>query len=221
MPDALFSPGEQITGRVIAMTSRFATLEIRSTLIPLEKEFISWTALKSTDEVLSLGDRVEVMVFEGREDHSSHRRYRLWPRQVWNGRWASRLPLLDDPWPSLEDQYPEGTVVEVEMIDYVNWYIARVRLPDGLVVELRTNDIHLRTPKSSSYVRTLYRGERFKVVFRRLYRPGGWVERHLEKPHTSWIADSGLIGRRLSAEKLTLAEQEFLAKRECRSLRYQ
>ena len=220
MIDPLFSPGEIVSGRVIAITSRFATLEIRCALVPLGKDCISWSALKSADEALSLGDRVEVMVFEGRGDHPVHRRYRLWPRQVWEGRWASRLPLLDDPWPNLEDRYPEGSVVEVEMVDYVNWYIARVRLPDGLLIELRTNDIHLRTRKSDQYVRPLQPGERFSVVFRRLYRPGGWVERHMEAPEHG-LFDAGFVGQRVATEKLTLLEQEFLAIREHRCLRYQ
>ena len=220
MNNLLFSPGEIVSGRVIALSPRFATLEIRSAMVPLGKECITWSALKSVEEALSLGDRVEVMVFEGESDHPAHRRYRLWPRQVWDGRWASCLPLLDDPWPSLEDQYPEGSVVEVEMVDYVNWYIARVRLPGGLVVELRTNDIHLRTRKSDQYVRPLRPGERFKVVFRRLYRPGGWVERHFERLEHG-LLESGFVGQRLATEKLTLAEQDFLAIRERRYMRYQ
>ena len=218
MTDHLFSPGEIVSGRVISIDPRFATLDIRCALIPLGKECLTWSALKSVGEELSLGDRVEVMVFEGDFDHPVHRRYRLWPKQVWDGRWASRLPLLDDPWPSLEDRYEEGSVLEVEMVDYVNWYIARVRLSDGLMVELRTNDIHLRTRKTNEYVRPLCPGERFKVVFRRLYRPGGWVERHIESPDHG-LLESGFVGQRMAAEKLTLAEQEFLALRECRHLR--
>lgn len=220
MNDLLFSPGEIVSGRVIAIAPRFATLEIRCALIPLGKESITWSALKSAEEALSLGDRVEVMVFEGNSDHPVHRRYHMYPRQVWDGRWASRLPLLDDPWPSLKNQYPEGSVVEVEMVDYVNWYIARVRLPDGLMVELRTNDIHLRTRKTDQYVRPLRPGERFRIVFRRLYRPGGWVERHLERPEHG-LLDAGFVGQRIADEKLTLAEQDFLAMRERRCLRYQ
>ncbi len=135
MIDALFSPAEIVSGRVVGINPRFATLKIRCELVPLEKKCITWSALKSAEEVLSLGDRVEVMVFEGSSDHMAHLRYHLWPKQVWEGRWSSRLPLLDDPWPSLMDRYPEGSVVEVEMVDYVNWYIARVRLPDGLLIE--------------------------------------------------------------------------------------
>lgn len=220
MINPLFSPAEIVSGRVIAMAPRFATLEIRREKIPLDRDSIGWSALKSVEEALSLGDRVEVMVFEGNHNYPFHRRYYAWPRQVCNGRWASRLPLLDDPWPLLEDQYPEGSVVEVEMVDYVNWYIARVRLPDGLLVELRTNDIHLRTRKTDEYVRPLRQGERFKVAFRRLYRPGGWVERHLERPEHG-LLESGFVGQRMAAEKLTLAEQEFLAARDRRYLRNQ
>lgn len=215
MEESLFGTGEIVSGRVVALAPRFAALEIRQVLVPLGKEHMSWSALKSAEEAIGIGDRVEVMVFEGKDDHPSHRRYRIWPRQIWDGRWASRLPLLDDPWPGLEEQYPEGSVVEVEMVDYVNWYIARVRLPDGLLVELRTNDIHLHTASNDQYARTLRPGERFRIVFRRLYRPGGWVERHLDSPDHG-LLDSGFVGQNLAAEKLTLAEQEFLIRRDQR-----
>ena len=218
MNRTLFSPGEIVAGRVVEITLRFAVLEIRNVQVPLGKNFISWSVLKSTSEELSLGDRIEVMVFEGNDDHPCHRRYRMSPPQVWDGRWASRLPLIDDPWPARKEQYPEGSVVEVEMVDRVNWYIVRVRMPDGLMVELRTGDIYIHTRPSGEYFRTLQPGERFRVVFRNLYRPGGWVERHFERLENGLI-ESGFVGQRMAAEKLTLAEQEFLALRERRYLR--
>jgi hypothetical protein len=123
------------------------------------------------------------------------------------------VPLLENPWPVLRAKYPEGSVVEVEMVDYVNWYIARVKMPEGLLVELRTNDIHLRTRKSNAHLRPLNQGERFKVVFRRLYRPGGWVERFVGGSVEDAFTEAGYLSPTQAIKKLTDVEMAFIERR--------
>ncbi|MDR3298733.1 MAG: hypothetical protein LBU43_01710 [Candidatus Accumulibacter sp.] len=205
-----FYSGETVTGQVVALGRRCASLNIRRWIVQIDKEFIDWNALRSPSELLSIGDRLQVVVHLHDASNPIHRKYRLTPRHTFHGAWASRLPLLDDPWPELQARYPEGTVVEVEMIDYVNWYIARVRMPEGLVVELRINDIHIRSSRTTNYQRPLCPGERFKVVFRKAYRPGGWVERHFGGSMDDCLAESGYITQGQAAIRLTLREQAFL-----------
>lgn len=138
----------------------------------------------------------------------------LGPNLTFDSVWASRLPLLENPWPNLTAKYKDGDVVEVELIDYLNWYIARVRLPEGLVVELRTNDIHPRSQKTEYLGRKLNAGERFKVVFRQFYSPGGWVERYFGGSTTDCLAaEAGYVTPRQAQRKLDEAEKAFLRRR--------
>jgi hypothetical protein len=211
-----FYSGETAIGKVVSLGPRFATLEVRRWIVPIEASFLDWNATRAPEELLSIGDRLEVVVYFDDKLDLLHHRHWMFPKQVWNGVWASRLPLLNDPWPALIDKYPEGSVVEVEMIDYVNWYIARARMPDGLVVELRTNDIHLRTSKTSTYARRLHPGERFKVVFRRLYRPGGWVERFMGGSMDDCLSESGYMTPRQGARRVTELEKAFIRRRNSR-----
>ncbi|MFZ4534955.1 hypothetical protein [Propionivibrio sp.] len=212
--DPPFYPGETVVGRVVSLGPRFATIDIGGWQVPLETAFIDWNAYRTPGEVLSLGDRLNAVIHDDGRLDSLYRRHGLRPKQIWDGFWLSRLPLLEDPWPALALKYPDGSVVEVEMIDYVNWYIARVRMPEGLVIELRTGDIHLKTKRSSNFLRKLHQGERFKVVFRRLYRPGGWVQRFVGGSTADCLSESGFVTPLLAAQSLTRVEQAFMRHRE-------
>ncbi len=128
-----FYSGETVVGRVVGLAPRFATIKVCGRIVPLEVAFMDWNALRTADEALSIGDRVEAVVYTGNRLDEFHQRRWMWPKQVWNGAWLNRLPLLDDPWPRLMEKYSDGSVVEVEMVDYVNWYIARARLPSNTV----------------------------------------------------------------------------------------
>ena len=178
--DLPFYSGEIVAGKVCKMTNRYAVLTIRGWELPLETGFITWDALTKPAEKLSLGDRLEVMMQSGISYNTLRKLGYPSPKYDKNGFWLNRLPLLENPWPILCERYQEGSVVEVEMINYVNWYIARVRMPEGLIVELRTNDIHPRPLRSNEYGRKLYPGERIRIVFRQIYKSGGcWVERFM------------------------------------------
>ncbi|MBL8421317.1 MAG: hypothetical protein JNK92_11855 [Dechloromonas sp.] len=129
------------------------------------------------------------------------------------GFWLSRLPLFPNPWPALEEKYPDGSVVEVELIDYVNWYILRAKLPEGLAVELRTNNVHPCSGRHTELGRKLLPGEKIEVVFRSVYCPGGWVERYRNRTLEDACTVSGYLTKRIGAEKKTAAEQKYLRQR--------
>jgi hypothetical protein len=209
-----FYPGEIVVGEVVSLGPKFANIDVRGRRVPLETMFLDWNAIRSPDEILSPGDRISAVIQADGRLESRYRRYGLVPRLIWNGFWLSRLPLLDDPWPELMRKYSDGTVVEVEMIDYVNWYVARVRMPEGLVIELRTGDIHLMSKRFSSFQRTMQPGERFKVVFRRLYRPGGWVQRFIGGSSADGFSESGYATPLVAAQALTRVEQAFIRHRD-------
>jgi hypothetical protein len=209
-----FYAGETVVGRVVSLGPKFANIDVRGWRLPLETMFLDWNAIRSPDEILSPGDRISAVVHADGQLESRYQRYGLMPKQVWNGFWLSRLSLMDDPWPELMLKYSDGTVVEVEMIDYVNWYIARVRMPEGLVIELRTGDIHLRSKRFTDCQRKLQPGERFKVVFRHLYRPGGWVQRFVGSSTANDFSESGYVTQTVAAQALTWVEQAFIRQRD-------
>jgi hypothetical protein len=172
-----FCSGETVAGRVVGLYRRYAAVHVWGLELPLEVAFIDWNRLRTADEALSLGDRVEAVVYLEPVPNAFHRSHRLWPRQVWHGAWLSRLPLLANPWPALQARYVDGSVVEVEMVDYIDRKTARVRIPGGLVIGLSTRDIHRDNGRAGGCMRSMRPGERFKVVIRRTCGPGGWVQR--------------------------------------------
>jgi len=139
--DPPFYAGEVVKARVLSVLRFYAVVEVRRWQMRLDKELLSWEALRYTSEVLSVGDHIDVLIqsTEHFDPLGESRCYRS--DHITFGFWLTRLPLLKNPWPDIEAKYSTGSVVEVEFIDYVNWYIARVRLPEGVVVEVRTNDI--------------------------------------------------------------------------------
>jgi hypothetical protein len=209
-----FYSGEIIAGRVTRLTDRCAIIDIRGWELPLETKFITWDAMTNPAEYLSLGERLEVMVQYDFSSHTLRKQGYPSPSFEKDGFWLNRLPLLDNPCPRLCERYQDGAVVEVEMIDYVNWYIARVRMPEGLIVELRTNDIHLRASNHSrEYGRKLYQGERIRVVFRKISRPGSWVERFVGGSIAHDMTEAGFVTPGIASKKLNQHERTFIANR--------
>lgn len=214
-PELPFYAGEIVAGKVIRLTNHYAVMDIRGVELPLETQFITWDALAKPAENLSLGDRLEVMMQFGKAIPEQRKLFYPWPKYDKDGFWLNRLPLLDNPWPTLCKRYQDGSVVEVEMIDYVNWYIARVRMPEGLIVELRTNDIHLSASRrSKNYGRKLYRGERIRIVFRRISPVGCWVERFLGSSIAHDLTEAGFVSPGISSKKLDHHERAFLSRRD-------
>ncbi len=206
-----FFPEETIAGRVVSLSDRFAVLDIRGWHLPLETRFIDWNYLKNPSEILSIGCLLDVVVHDGKMIPAIYRRQFMSPKFVWHGYWLDRLPLLENFWPELEERYTEGSVVEVEFIDYTNWYIGRVRMPGGYIVEMRTNDIHPRM-KSQRLSFKFQPGESFKVIIRQLSRRSMWVQRFVGSTTAFHFAEAGYVTPKIAEKKLTTYEQEWLAK---------
>lgn len=210
-----FNSGDVVAGKVVGITDRFALINALGWELPLDTRHITWDVLRNPAERLSLGNRLELVVQTGMT--ARERRQLDYPcSDAHYGFWLSRLPLLENPWPALRERYQDGSVVEVEFIDYLNWYIGRVRMPEGLIIELRTNDIHPSSKRSNEYARKLQPGERFRVVFRRIYPSGGWVERFMGCSKSHHLAESGFVTPRVASKMLDAHERSFLADRERR-----
>ena len=175
-----------VTGHVSRISDQYALLTIRGWELPLETRFMSWDALKNPAEKLSIGDRVKVMIQSGMSGNELRKLNYSWPKYHKDGYWLNCLPFFENPWPRFINRYKEGSVIEVEMIDYLNWYIARVRMPDGFIIELRINDIHPRSKINTEYNRKLNSGERFRIIFRQIHGSGVWVQRFLGKTETTF-----------------------------------
>lgn len=206
-----FFPEETVSGRVVSLSDRFAVVNVRGWLLPLETRFTDWNYLKRPSDLLSTGDRLDVVVHDEKVTPLIYRRQLMSAKFAWHGYWLDRLPLLHNFWPELEARYTEGSVVEVEFIDYTNWYIARVRMPEGYIVEMRTNDIHPRM-KSQRFSFKFQPGESFRVVIRTLSRRSMWVQRFIGSTTEFHIAESGYVTPQIAEKKLTSYEQNWLAR---------
>lgn len=210
-------PGEILSGRVAAIQRNNIMLAVAGKRLPVETKLLTWDAIRSAAEILSLGERITVIATGGQAEKSGRFGTFMTPsrRQCFVGNlWLSRLPLLPNPWPTLEEKYVEGSVVEVEFVDYVNWYILRAKMPEGFMFELRTNDVHPRSGRNTGLGRRFLPGERIEIVFRSLYLPGGWVERYRNRSLEDACTASGYVTSLIGAERKTAAEQKYLRKRE-------
>jgi len=211
--DPPFYPGEAISGRVVEINDRFAVINVRGWALPLEIKFIDWNFVRSPSDRFSVGDRVETVVHDGPLRADYYRKYWLSPKQIWHGYHLTRLPFLYNFWPELNNKYSEGSVVEVEFLDYTNWYIARVRMPEGFIVEVRTNDIHPRI-KVPKFCWRLQPGEKFTMIIRKIYRTGGfWVQRYIGGTKVHQLAESGFFTPTVAREKIDAATKNSLRNR--------
>jgi hypothetical protein len=207
-------PGEMLTGQVLALNLRVVWIRSCGHRLPLDVAQLTWQAIRHPAEVVSCGDRISVIV----ETNSSHdarsKTRRVASKWMIGDMWLSCLPLIENPWPTLEARYPEGAVVECEMIDYVNWYIARVRMPGGEMIELRTNDIHPLSVRSNQWGRRLFPGERIQVVFRSAGWYGSWVERYFERSDEHACEASGYRVASVAARRKNAEQEAFIESRE-------
>ena len=207
--DLPFRSGEIVAGCVVGLRPNFAVVRVCGQLLPIISRNLDWNAIRQPSEILSIGDRLEAVVFiEG--DKIYHNWRSSSPPLAWNGVWLTRLPLLVNPWILVREMYAEGSVVEVEMIDYVNWYIARVRFPEGFVVEMKTNEIHPASARHTGLGRPLRPGERFQVVF---CHNCEWVRRFRGGSNEDCLAEAGYLSSGIAAKRLAEVERRFIERR--------
>ncbi|MBK6637443.1 MAG: hypothetical protein IPG34_07005 [Rhodocyclaceae bacterium] len=206
--------GEVMTGRVVELHRKLVVLSLRNELHPLFHKQMEWLPIRTPSEMYERGERVQVMVVN-REimQQIDFRHWRM--NDAPQGQlWLSRLPLVTNTASTLEEMYQEGDVVEVQVVDYVNWYIARVLLPSGLMIEMRTNDIHPGSSRDSQWRRKLMRGEKIEVVFRRASAYGSWVERYFERGLDHACDVVGYRTARISQARKGRVESGFIAARD-------
>ena len=80
------------------------------------------------------------------------------------GFWISRLPLIENPWPGLCAKYPDGTIVEVEMVDYLDRHTARAKLPEGLLVGVPLIGLVRYAQRNHRPLERFYPNECFNVM---------------------------------------------------------
>ncbi len=60
--DSPFYPGETVKARVLATYRFYALLDVRGWQMRLEKSLMSWGAIRHTEELFSVGDKVDVLI---------------------------------------------------------------------------------------------------------------------------------------------------------------
>lgn len=163
--DSLFYPEQRVTGHVTAMNDWFATINIQGQALPLENHFISWQFIDKPSDHLRLGERIHAVVHSEHCKDSLYRCRTLLPSVFWHGFWLDCLPLLDDPWPMFKEHYPVGSVLELEFLDYTNFYTAHARTESGLVIELMNSDLH-SWGNSSDFVEPLQSHQFIRIAIR-------------------------------------------------------
>lgn len=148
--DLPFYPNETVVGHVVALNDGLAVVKVRGWQLPLQKQFITWDVIKTAKDVLSIGERIQVVVqTENLGQQVFQRRAYFFPTIFWHGFWLNRLPLLTPPEEKFKHKYPEGSLLEVEFMEYINFYTARAKMPDGSIVELLLRDIHPKKNNSN------------------------------------------------------------------------
>lgn len=163
--DSLFYPEQRVTGYVTAMNDLFATINIQGQVLPLENRFISWQSIDKPADHLRLGERIQAVVHSQHCKDSLYRCRTLVPSVFWQGFWLDCLPFLDDFWPHFKEQYPVGSILELEFLEYVNFYVSHASTESGQVIELMNNDLH-PSGKLSLFSETLQRHQFIQIAIR-------------------------------------------------------
>jgi hypothetical protein len=204
-------PGEVMAGRIVRIGEKSAGVLVRGREWPLCLTQTSWDAPGHCRESLALNDRVELMLVNREICERAGYRIHYGRQEPGQEHWLSRLPLLPNPDRDFGSGLQEGDVVEVEALDYVNWYILRVRLPDRRIIEVRTNDVHPCSANSTRWTRKLQPGERFEIIVRKA--DGSWVQRYFEihpehACHVSGYRTERVGRERKSAARLSCLKRE-------------
>ena len=179
--DPPFYPGEIVTGRVLKLLRNRAILDVRGWTMPLDKRLICWDALRCPSEVLSTGEKIEVMIQTYNHFDPIHKKAWAQISSKFEGFWLTRLPLLENPWPRLIAKYPEGSIVEIEIVDYTALHTARARFPKGLLVEVPTLGMIRYAQQKNRPVRSFHPKERFNVVVRGTMPFHYWLQPYFGK----------------------------------------
>lgn len=165
--DPPFYPGEVVSGTVVRLYQHFALLNVRGYKMALETPLMSWNEHRDASSVLEIGQRIEVMAltsdYHTRQKGRSRSNYQ---GMMSGGYWLSRLPLLENPWPALAERYPDGSIVEVELVDFDRKNDAIVRFPGGAraLAAMCGFYRHARNMKRLAIKPVI--GERIKVIVR-------------------------------------------------------
>lgn len=198
--DPPFYADETVRAQVVQITRYFALLNVRGWMMPLHRRWMSRNIITHPSELFSIGDRIDVVVHHINKPHPCFVRNRYYGATM-HGYWVSLWPLQPDPKAELWGRYPEGSVVEVEIVGYIYNRNVRVKFPDGLEVDLKRGDIfprHLNEPQRSGNYQV---GERFKLVMR-----NHWVQPYRSKGRVNDLAEAGFITPKIANEKRNNAE---------------
>lgn len=137
-----FYPNEIITGHVVELRDWYAVIQVRDWHLPIEKQFISWDLINNARQALDIGQRIQAVVHPETIGTQQYSRSYQFPKLFWHGYWLNRLPLLESPEDKYKDIHPNGSMIDIEFMAYINFYTAMAKLPDGTIIELLQRDIH-------------------------------------------------------------------------------
>lgn len=165
--DPPFYPGEVVSGTVVRLYQHFALLNVRGHKMALETQLMSWSVCRDASSVLGIGARIEAMAltrdYPARRKEWSLSNYR---GMMSGGFWLSRLPLLENPWPTLADLYPDGSMVDVELVDFDRKNDAIVRFPGGARALAAMSGFYRHARNNSRLAIKPIIGEQLKVTVR-------------------------------------------------------
>lgn len=199
--DPPFYTDETVRATVVQITPHFALLNVRGWMMPLYKRWMSRNVIIHPSELLSMGDRINVVVHHTDKPSSYYYRQKSYDGKTIHGYWLSRWPLQSDPKTELWQRYDEDSVVEVELVNYICNRSVRIRLPDGLEVDLLRGVILPRQYNVSQRFRAYQPRERFKLVIR-----NHWVQPYRGKGAEYDLAEVGFVTSRIADEKLKARE---------------
>lgn len=130
--DPPFYPGEVVFGTVVRLYQHFALLNVRGYKMALEIPLMSWSEHRGASSILEIGQRIDAMALT--RDYHTRQRGRSrsnYQGMMSGGYWLSRLPLLENPWPALAERYPDGSTVDVELVDFDRKNDAIIQFPEG------------------------------------------------------------------------------------------
>lgn len=194
--DPPFYADETVRAQVVQITRYFALLNVRGWMMPLERRWMSRNIITHPSELFSIDDRIDVVVHHTNKPHPCYGRHQYYGKTI-HGYWISLWPLQPEPKAELWRRYPEGAVVEVEMVGYIYNRNVRVKLPDGIEVDLMRGDIFPRHLKEHQRFRNYQIGERFSLVVRN----SRWVQPYRGKGVVNDLAEAGFITPNIAAEK--------------------
>jgi ribosomal protein S1 len=177
--DSLFFSGEVVSGMVINLQHRFALIEMRGYKLPLETHLMSWGSVIEPSSVVETGERIKVMVLTQKSKIGLRRSERPILTNKNSDFWLSRLPLLDNPWQALERKYPDGSVIEVELVDYDRSNDAFVKLPERVMakVPMITLQRYARLKKQALQAPLI--GDSFRVIVHGKLSGNFWLQPHI------------------------------------------